>query len=183
MRRIVGILLMVIALGLAACGSRDETPAAEAPAAAATEAPAAEAPAAEATEAPAEEADEAPAEEPMAEGEMVTLPEVDVLAITGDIITAGSSTVFPLTEAMATRFTDEGYAGNITVDSIGSGAGLERFCVAGESDIANSSHAIEDSEIESCAAINRTPIEFPRGYRCPGRSRQSVQRIPFRRDG
>jgi phosphate transport system substrate-binding protein len=48
----------------------------------------------------------------------------------------------------------------ITVDSIGSGAGFERFCVAGETDISNASRAIRDSEIESCAAIGRTPIEF-----------------------
>lgn len=80
--------------------------------------------------------------------------------VTGDIITAGSSTVFPLSERMADRFRDEGYTGNITIDSIGSGAGLERFCVAGESDIANASRAIKESEIESCRGIGREPIEF-----------------------
>ncbi|MCA9920523.1 MAG: substrate-binding domain-containing protein, partial [Anaerolineales bacterium] len=45
-------------------------------------------------------------------------------------------------------------------DSIGSGAGFERFCVAGETDVSNASRPIKDSEIESCAAIGRTPIEF-----------------------
>ena len=44
---------------------------------------------------------------------------------------------------MATRFKDEGYAGNITIDSIGTGAGFERFCKAGETDIANASRAIQ----------------------------------------
>lgn len=92
--------------------------------------------------------------------EVLGLPPVDPLAVTGDIVTAGSSTVFPLTERMAERFQREGYNGNITVDSIGSGAGLERFCVAGESDIANASRPIRDSEIESCRAIGREPIEF-----------------------
>jgi len=91
---------------------------------------------------------------------LTELPEVNPLNITGDIITAGSSTVFPLSERMAERFQDEGYAGNITIDSIGSGAGYERFCVAGETDISNASRAIKDSERESCAAIGRTPIEF-----------------------
>ena len=91
---------------------------------------------------------------------IVELPEVDPLSVTGDIITAGSSTVFPLSERMAERFQDEGYSGNITVDSIGSGAGFERFCVAGESDISNASRPIKDSEIESCRAIGREPIEF-----------------------
>jgi phosphate binding protein len=90
----------------------------------------------------------------------VALPEVNPLAVSGDIIIAGSSTVYPLTERLAERFIAEGYAGNITIDSIGSGAGFERFCVAGETDIANASRGIRESEIESCAALNRTPIEF-----------------------
>ena len=91
---------------------------------------------------------------------MAELPEVDPLAVTGDIITAGSSTVFPLSERMAERFQREGYGGNITIDSIGSGAGFERFCVAGESDVSNASRPIKESEVESCLAIGRDPIEF-----------------------
>jgi phosphate transport system substrate-binding protein len=90
----------------------------------------------------------------------VILPPVDALAVTGDIVTAGSSTVFPLTERMAERFQSEGYSGNITIDSIGSGAGFERFCVAGESDICQRQPAHRDSEVESCRAIGREPIEF-----------------------
>lgn len=94
------------------------------------------------------------------EAEILALPSVDPLEVEGDIVTAGSSTVFPLTEAMAARFEDEGYSGQITIDSIGSGAGLERFCVAGESDIANASRPINESEVESCRSIDREPIEF-----------------------
>lgn len=82
------------------------------------------------------------------------------LNVSGDIITAGSSTVFPLSERMSERFRDEGFSGNITVDSIGSGAGLERFCVAGETDIANASRAINEDEITSCESIGRIPLEF-----------------------
>lgn len=94
--------------------------------------------------------------------EEVTLPEVDPLSISGDIVAAGSSTVYPLIEAVAEEFRNDGYTGEITIDSIGSGAGFERFCVAGETDIANASRAIRDSEIESCSALAtpRTPIEF-----------------------
>ena len=88
------------------------------------------------------------------------LPEVNPLQVTGDIIAAGSSTVYPLAEKLAERFVDDGYAGNITIDSIGSGAGIERFCVAGETDIANASRHIKDAEVEKCKAIGRTPIEF-----------------------
>jgi phosphate binding protein len=61
---------------------------------------------------------------------------------------------------MAELFQQEGYTGNITVDSIGSGAGFERFCKTGETDVSNASRAIKDSEVESCAALGRTPIEF-----------------------
>jgi phosphate binding protein len=88
------------------------------------------------------------------------LPAVDPLKVTGNIITAGSSTVFPLSERMAERFKDEGYKGNITIDSIGSGAGLERFCKTGETDIANASRAIKSSEVDNCKKIGREPIEF-----------------------
>ena len=61
---------------------------------------------------------------------------------------------------MAARFQDEGFSGQITIDSIGSGGGFERFCVTGETDVSNASRPIKDSEIESCASIGRTPIEF-----------------------
>ncbi|MFN8531504.1 MAG: PstS family phosphate ABC transporter substrate-binding protein [Anaerolineae bacterium] len=96
------------------------------------------------------------------EVEAIELPAVDPLSLSGDIIAAGSSTVYPVAEAMAVRFTDEGFTGNITVDSIGSGAGFERFCSAGETDISNASRAIKQSEIDNCAALTpaRTPIQF-----------------------
>jgi phosphate transport system substrate-binding protein len=96
----------------------------------------------------------------MMEAAVVELPAVDPLDVSGDIITAGSSTVFPLTERMAEVFRNAGYSGQISIDSIGSGGGYERFCVTGETDISNASRAIRDTEVESCAAIGRTPIEF-----------------------
>ena len=90
----------------------------------------------------------------------IALPEVDPLEFTeGEIITAGSSTVFPLSERMAEVWTDAGGVAP-SIASIGSGAGFERFCVEGETDISNASRAIKDSERESCKAIGRQPIEF-----------------------
>ncbi len=149
------IALIVAALVVTACGGAPAAPApqpVEQPAAPAAEAPAAEAPAAEES-APAAEA-------PAAEAPAGELPTVDPMALTGDIIIAGSSTVYPLSEAIAERFQDEGFSGNITIDSIGSGAGFERFCKTGETDISNASRPIKDSEVESCRAIGREPIEF-----------------------
>lgn len=131
-------VLAALSFTLAACGGQSaETPATEAPA---TEA------AATATEEPA-----AP-EDPMA----MYAPD----AVNGDVITAGSSTVFPLSERMAELFQQEGYTGNITVDSIGTGAGFERFCEAGETDISNASRPIKDEEISLCQSIGHEPIEF-----------------------
>ena len=103
------------------------------------------------------------AEEEMAEEETMTiveLPTPDPLAVSGNIVSAGSSTVFPLAERIAERYQNEGFGGDITIDSIGSGAGFERFCVAAETDVSNASRAIRDSEIESCQSNGREPIEF-----------------------
>ena len=88
------------------------------------------------------------------------LPGIDPLEVQGNIVTAGSSTVFPLSERMVERFKDEGFPGNITVDSIGSGAGFERFCTAGETDVSNASRAIKSAEVDSCKSIDRDPIEI-----------------------
>lgn len=108
-------------------------------------------------------ATQAPAQVTSAPAEPTAAPTLDPyspLAVSGDIITAGSSTVFPLSERMAERFSDEGFSGSITIDSIGSGAGIERFCVAGDTDVANSSRGIRESEVASCQSIGRDPIEF-----------------------
>jgi phosphate transport system substrate-binding protein len=143
-------ILIFAALVFAACASSaKQAPATEAPAE--TQAAAVEEPTAETTEA------QVATEAPMSN---VELPEVDPANVSGDIISAGSSTVFPLAEAIAVRFEEEGYTGKITIDSIGSGAGYERFCVSGETDVSNASRAIKDSEIESCRSIGREPIEF-----------------------
>jgi len=144
MRKNLYFLLAALVFGsmvLAACG----TPATQAPAAAPTTAPDT---APESTSAPAE------ADDPIA----MYAPD----AVTGDIVMAGSSTVFPLAERMIERFSEEGFDGNATYDSIGSGAGFERFCVNGETDISGASRAIKDSEVESCQALTppRDPIEF-----------------------
>ena len=88
------------------------------------------------------------------------LPGINPLDVQGNIVTAGSSTVFPLSERLVERFKDEGYAGNISVDSIGSGAGFERFCSSGETDVSNASRPIKDKEVANCQAIGREPIEI-----------------------
>ncbi|MBK9121977.1 MAG: phosphate ABC transporter substrate-binding protein PstS family protein [Chloroflexi bacterium] len=91
----------------------------------------------------------------------IAVPEIIAADVTGDIVNAGSSTVFPVSQFIAAEFAAEGFTGEITVDSIGSGAGYERFCAAEiPSDIANASRAIRQSEIDACAANGRVPVEF-----------------------
>jgi phosphate transport system substrate-binding protein len=124
-----------------------------------------------ATQAPVVQPSSAPAEPTASAAEPTAAPTEDPMAnyapdaVSGDIIAAGSSTVFPLAERMKQRFEEEGFAGNLTIDSIGSGAGFERFCKNGETDISTASRKIKDSEVESCAALSpaRTPIPFQVG--------------------
>ncbi len=92
--------------------------------------------------------------------EPITLPEVDPLSVTGDIAIAGSSTVEPVTVAMAARFHDDGFMGNIAVAETGTSAGFERFCKEGSTDLSNASRRIKSREIEDCAAIGRKVLEF-----------------------
>jgi len=143
-KRYFATLLMVFAVAVSACASPTPT---AAPVTQPTQ------PTAQPTPPPA------PTEEPAPEM-MGAMPMVNPLEVEGDIILAGSSTVFPLAEAMMVRFQDEGYGGKPTIDSIGSGAGFERFCKTGETDISNASRAIKSSEVESCRAIGREPVEF-----------------------
>jgi phosphate binding protein len=150
----IALLLALLIPLLAACGSATTTGApTAAPSAQATTAPL---PAAT----PAQQPTTAIAEEPTSTGStMAELPEVDPATVKGDIVIAGSSTVYPLTQHMADLFKQEGYTGQITIDSIGTGAGFERFC-KGEIDIANASRPIKDEEIKNCSAIGIEPIEF-----------------------
>ncbi len=63
----------------------------------------------------------------------------------------GSSTVFPITEAMAEEFMRTNSSVNISVGVSGTGGGFQKFC-AGETAISNASRPIKDTEIELCAA-------------------------------
>jgi phosphate transport system substrate-binding protein len=101
---------------------------------------------------------ESPTEAPMVP--TATLDPNDPGNVTGGITSAGSSTVYPLSEAIQALFESEGYTGQHTIASVGTGGGFERFCKTGEVDIANASRKIKDSEVELCNAINRTPLAF-----------------------
>ncbi len=69
--------------------------------------------------------------------------------LSGSIRIDGSSTVAPLTEAVAEQFMAENSDVRVTVGTSGTGGGFEKFC-AGETDISDASRAIEPEEEQAC---------------------------------
>lgn len=82
---------------------------------------------------------------------------------TNEIAIDGSSTVFPITEAMAEEFIVENPGVPITVGVSGTGGGFEKFC-NGETAISNASRPIKPSEMEACMANGVEYIEIPVAY-------------------
>src|SRR5688500_15618613 len=81
-------------------------------------------------------------------------------ALSGAIEIDGSSTVYPITEAVAEEFMLEtGGDVRVTVGVSGTGGGFKRFC-AGETAISNASRPIKDEEREQCTAAGVDPIEL-----------------------
>jgi phosphate transport system substrate-binding protein len=131
-RQSTSLLAGVLALTLAACGGG-------------------EAPTDETTDTTGETGTtEEPAAEAPAEGETEG----------GDVLIDGSSTVFPISEAMAEEFMAANAGTRVTVGVSGTGGGFKKFC-AGETDIANASRPIKAEEIELCAQNNIEYVEVP----------------------
>jgi phosphate transport system substrate-binding protein len=76
----------------------------------------------------------------------------------------GSSTVFPITEAVAEEFQKaEKGAVKVTVGISGTGGGFKKFC-AGETDISDASRPIKESEVKLCGEKGIEYIELPVAY-------------------
>ncbi len=75
----------------------------------------------------------------------------------------GSSTVFPISEAVAEEFQKATPGTRVTVGISGTGGGFQKFC-RGETDISNASRPISRSEIEACARTGVEFIELPIAY-------------------
>lgn len=73
----------------------------------------------------------------------------------------GSSTVFPITEAVAEEFqkTARG-AVRVTVGISGTGGGFKKFC-RGETDLQDASRPIQSDEMETCRTNSISYIELP----------------------
>jgi phosphate transport system substrate-binding protein len=72
----------------------------------------------------------------------------------------GSSTVFPITEAVAEEFQKAKKGAKVTVGISGTGGGFRKFC-RGETDVQNASRPITKKEIEECKANGVVFLEMP----------------------
>ncbi|MCI5071918.1 PstS family phosphate ABC transporter substrate-binding protein [bacterium] len=81
----------------------------------------------------------------------------------GNVKVDGSSTVFPITEAMAEEFGKENPRVRVTVGLSGTGGGMKKF-VEGVIDITGASRPIKASEIKMAAEKNREFVELPVAY-------------------
>ncbi len=90
--------------------------------------------------------------------------EVDAAKrLSGDVKIDGSSTVYPITEAVAEEFSKEYPDVNVTVGISGTGGGFEKF-VVGETDINDASRPIKDEEIQKAEENGIGYIEFKLAY-------------------
>jgi phosphate transport system substrate-binding protein len=80
--------------------------------------------------------------------------------LSGDITITGSSTVYPVSVAMAEEFQKKHSDLTISVDSTGSGGGFKNHFCPGNSDINGASRPIKDSEKEQCSKNDVKPVEF-----------------------
>ncbi len=75
----------------------------------------------------------------------------------------GSSTVYPITEAVAAAFQEKSGDVNVTVGVSGTGGGFKKFC-SGKTDISDASRVIKSDELEKCEAAGINFIEIPVAY-------------------
>lgn len=84
--------------------------------------------------------------------------------LTGTITISGSSTVQPITSLVAELFNEEVAPGvAISVDGPGTSDGFVLFC-DGETEVQDASRAIEQEEIDACAANGVEYVELPVAY-------------------
>lgn len=79
--------------------------------------------------------------------------------LSGAITIDGSSTVAPVSEAIAEEFRTEQGGVDVSVGTSGTGGGFKKFC-ADEIDIADASRPIKDEEVAACEAAGVDYTEF-----------------------
>lgn len=79
------------------------------------------------------------------------------------VVVDGSSTVFPISEAVAEEFLRANSTINVTVGVSGTGGGFKKL-LAGEVDLVNASRPIKASELEFAQMSNISFVELPIAY-------------------
>ena len=92
----------------------------------------------------------------------VTFSTSNVFAADKIIKIDGSSTVYPITEAMAEEF-QKAQKVKVTVGESGTGGGFKKFC-RGETDISDASRPITQKEMDMCKEAGIQYIELPIAY-------------------
>jgi len=80
--------------------------------------------------------------------------------LTGSVKIAGSSTVYPVSVAVAEEFNKMYPSVEIPVQSTGTGGGFKNFFIPGKTDINDASRKIKDSEVEKARENGIEPLEF-----------------------
>lgn len=83
--------------------------------------------------------------------------------LTGNVKADGSSTVGPITQAVAEEFNNEYKDVQITVGISGTGGGFKKF-VAGETDLSNASRKVKQEELDQAKANGIEMTEFEVAY-------------------
>lgn len=83
--------------------------------------------------------------------------------LSGNLGIDGSSTVFPVSQAVAEEFMKEHPGVNITVNESGTGGGMKKF-TAGEIEITGASRPIDSKEIEACQTNGIEFVEIPLAF-------------------
>ena len=91
---------------------------------------------------------------------VVLVALLGAMALAQEVRIDGSSTVYPITLAVAEEFSIENPDANVSVAFSGTGGGFKKFCV-GETQISDASRIVKSSEIEMCAAEGFEFIEIP----------------------
>ncbi len=87
----------------------------------------------------------------------------DYKSLRGSVVIDGSSTVYPITEAVAEAFADVAPQVRVTVAVSGTGGGFKRF-TTGETDISNASRPIKKNELDNATSNKVQFVEIPVAY-------------------
>jgi phosphate transport system substrate-binding protein len=90
-------------------------------------------------------------------------PKLPDPSLAGTLKIDGSSTVFPITEAIVKEFKTHNQKIEIDSKFSGTGGGFKKFC-QGETQISSASRPISEQEMEACRQVGTPYVELPIGF-------------------